>query len=494
MSLRPALFRMALATALSCALVAFGAPPAPAASSSALGKKVASLMKDDAVTGKGDTSGVVVVDTKTGHTEFARNATAGIAPASNMKLITVAAALDLLGKDFRFHTDVYADSSRADGVVTGDLYLKGFGDPTLSPGDLKALARQVQALGITKISGRVIADASYFDDVRINPSWRDEFYQQPDQAEVSALSLLPDGEHMPNTVGVNYQATSVGKPAKLSLTPATAAGHVKLVNKTSTSGAGSWTTIRVSRKPGSNKVTVSGRVGARRPLLTQHISVTNPARYAAQVFRGELSKLGVSVGGGIGTGKTPTDSTVRVGTLASAPLTDIVKPLMKLSVNTYSETLTKRMGAIWKQGTWVTGTERVRDWMTANDMPVTHVKLKDGSGLAASNRLTPATTMAVLRHAQQASWWDDYYDSLPVAGIRKKSIGGSLHNRMVGTAAANNVRAKTGTIRGVTALSGYATGKNGHLYAFSMLSQYAGASPVGLSDKLAVALAGWNGQ
>ena len=358
MSARPRSIVARLGAALVATAVALTpAPPAAQAVelSEAQTAKLAKLMKDPNITGDGDVTGVIVADAMTGQTIYSRNATKPIAPASNMKILVAAAALDELGPDYTFHTDVLAGSAPVAGVVEGDLYLKGYGDPTTVPSDLTSLAAQVKAAGVRSVTGRLIVDATFFDNDRYSRYWHPAKFAQPDLAQVAGLTLAPDGERMVGTIAVDYSPGAVGKAAKLKVVPASAAGYVKLVNKTKTGQAGSGDNVRINRNYDTNTLTLTGRVGAKRGKERLYVTVDDPARYAGHVFRAALRKEGVTIGG-IKSGKTPDAATVQVGQDTSVPLSEIVHPLMKMSINSYTEHLAKTLGQRRSgQGSWSDG-------------------------------------------------------------------------------------------------------------------------------------------
>ncbi len=459
------------------------------ASDAALAAKLKSVLNTSRVMKA--TVGVVVVDSASGTQLYGRSATTALKPASNMKLVTAAAALDLLGPSSTFRTAVYAPSTPVNGAV-GTLFLRGYGDPTLRESDLTSLAAQVRAAGVTTVTGRVIGDGTFFDGDRYNNYWDPIDYNNAYAAQISGLTLSPSSAYAVGTVQVTYKpATGKGKKATLGVVPAAAAGYVKLVNKTTTTRVGTGASISVRRTNGTNRITVSGRVALKRSLVKRTVTISDPARYAAHVFTRALRAAGVSVAASAGTGSTP-KSRVQLASDSSAPLSSILKLLMKPSNNGMTEHLLKTLGRVGtKAGTWKAGAAAVRTWLaTTQSVPAT-VVLVDGSGLARRNKLTARVLVRLLQYAQTRTWFDIFYDALPVAGNADPAIGGTLATRMVGTPAQNNLRAKTGTLRGVTALSGYVTDANGRRYTFSMLGTYPTYSPRIVFDKVGATLAGW---
>ena len=462
-----------------------------AAGDTALAAKLAGVLKDSRVTKA--TVGVVVAESSSGTELYTRSSSTALKPASNMKLLTSAAALDLLGPDATFSTEVFSPAGPS-GATVSRLYLRGNGDPTVRESDLRSLAAQVEAAGVRRVTGSVIGDGGFFDNDKYNNYWNPRDYNSSYAAQISGLTLSPSSALRVGTVNVTYNPGSArGKRAVLGVVPALAGGYLKLVNKTTTGTTGSGSTIGVRRTNGTNTVTVTGRVALKRGTATAVVTVSNPARYAAHVFTRMLESMGVAVDGAPTTGSLPS-SRVRLASDTSVPVSAIVRMLMKPSNNGMTEHLIKTLGRVGdKPGTWAAGSARVLSWLrTTQSVPGT-VRIVDGSGLAHTNRVTARVLVRALQYARTRSWFGTFYDALPVAGISDPAIGGTLTSRMVKTAAQGNLRAKTGTLSGVTALSGYVADRDGRLYTFSMLGSYRSSTPRPVFDKLGATLAGWDG-
>ncbi|HEY5820750.1 MAG TPA: D-alanyl-D-alanine carboxypeptidase/D-alanyl-D-alanine-endopeptidase [Propionibacteriaceae bacterium] len=493
MSMLPRIRRTTL-TLLTVALagaVQVGATlPAQAVSDPKLVTKINTVMKDSRV--QSAKSGVVVIDATSGDTLYSRYGTRAAMPASNTKILTAVSALHTLGPGYRFKTEVIRRGKLSNGTVTGRLYLKGYGDPTSRQSDYASLAQQVRRAGITTFTGQLIADASFFDAQRYNPGWSTSYASDYYAAEISALTVAPNADLDSGTVFVNYTPAKAGQRAKITTTPAAAASYVKIVNQTTTSARGTSTTIGVRRSYGSNTITVSGRIAAGRGTGSQQITVSKPELYAAAVFRAELKKAGVTVRGSTALGTTPATSRHRVGLDTSITLGSLLVPFMKLSNNMHAEALTKTMGqSKGKPGNWKDGLGRTTAYLKSLGVPMQGVTLTDGSGLTRRNKVTPLAMATVLQKVRKETWFATFRASLPVAGNPNRMVGGTLRYRMTGTKAANNARAKTGSLTGVTALSGYVNGADGRLYVFSMLSNYSGSTPRPVENTFVVTLANW---
>ncbi len=486
----------AVLTLCSLALVvtpdaAHAIPTVPSAvNDDALVTKVSEVLKDSRAAKA--TVGAVIADTASGTELFTTKATTALKPASNMKLLTSAAALDVLGPDARFSTEVFAPSAPTGSGTVSRLYLRGNGDPTLRESDLKSLAAQVKASGVRRVTGSVIGDGGFFDNDKYNNYWNPVDQNSAYAAQISGLTLSPTSALRVGTINVSYKPGSkAGKKALLGVVPALASGYVKLVNKTTTKKAGSGAAISLRRS--GNTITVSGRVALKRSKASAVITISKPAGYAAHVFTGVLRSLGVAVDGTATIGSTP-KTRVRLASDTSVPLSTIVGLLMKPSNNGMTEHLIKTMGRTGnKAGTWAAGPARVLKWLKTTQSVPSTVRIVDGSGLAHTNRLTGRVIVRVLQYARTRGWFGTFRDALPVAGNPDPAVGGTLTDRMVGTAAQNNLRAKTGTLSGVTALSGYVTDKTGRTYTFSMLGSYKTNSPRVVFDKVGATLAAWAG-
>jgi serine-type D-Ala-D-Ala carboxypeptidase/endopeptidase (penicillin-binding protein 4) len=482
---------MIISTAVAIALSPVAAAPASTAGDPALASRLNSVMKDSRV--QRATSGAIVLDAKDGSQLYGRYADRAVTPASNTKILTAATALHVLGPGYRFKTEVIRRARLgADGALHGRLYLKGYGDPTTMQADYAALARQVRASGIRRVSDKLIVDSTFFDSVRYNPNWSTGYASDYYAAQISALTVAPNTDYDSGTTIIKYAPGSRGNRAKITTVPAAAAKYVKIVNKTTTSARGTSTTFWAHRAYGTNTITVSGRVPVGRASGSWMITVDRPELYAGAVFRAELAKAGVTIAGGTAIGPIPDASHRLVAVDRSMPLSQLLVPFMKLSNNMHAEALTKTMGTLkGSPGNWADGLSYTRAYLRSTGAPMAGVVLVDGSGLTRRNKLTPRALARFLDKIQDETWWPTFDRALPVAGNTKRMVGGTLRHRMNGTKAANNAHAKTGTLSGVTALSGYVTGADGRRYVFSMLSQHTGSTPRPVENTFVVALAGW---
>ena len=468
------------------------AVPAEAATDAGLVRKLNTVLSDGrAVRAK---TGAVVLDAESGQQLYSRYGTRAVMPASNAKIVTAAAAMHTLGPNRRFATEVIRRADVVDGVLQGRLYLKGYGDPTTRQSDFAKLAAAVKAAGITKIDGSLVVDSSYFDHQRYNPGWKTSYAADYYAAEVSALTVAPNADLDSGTMIINYSPGRSGRPASISTTPAAAKSYVKIVNRTTTSSRGTSTTFAAHRNHGSNTVTLTGRVPSGRSTGHWQITVDKPELYAGAVFRAELAKLKITVGAKTVIQSTPGDLRHVVGRDTSVTLSELLVPFLKLSNNLHAETLTKVMGrAAGRPGNWTDGLAVTTAYLKGLGVPMAGISLTDGSGVARADRLTPLALATTLQKVQAEDWYPSFYNALPVAGDTRRMVGGTLRYRMNGTKAAKNAHAKTGSLTGVTALSGYVTGDDGRTYTFSLVSNYSGSTPRPVENSFVVALANWDG-
>lgn len=438
---------------------------------------------------RGAQVGVVVRDGETGEELYDRGGADRLLPASNNKLLTSAAVLDVLGTEHRFTTSVRTAADQRGPALLGDVYLHGTGDPTMLAADYDRLAAGVAAAGIRVVTGRLVADDTWFDGTRLGTSWAwddEPFYYS---GQVSALSVAPDTDYDAGSVIVEVRpGAAVGLPAVVGLVPAT--GYVRVDNRTVTGPAGSASTLGIDRPHGSNTIVVTGSVPADRAPSRTWRTVWEPTGYAADVFARALAAHGVRVVGGTALGATPTGART-VAEHRSMPLGELLVPFLKLSNNVHAEVLVKTVGRVVRgQGTWAAGLAVLAERLTALGVPAGTYRQADGSGLSRMQMLTPDVVSTLLVSAVDEPWFDVWYDALPIAGIADRLVGGTLRSRMVGTPAAGNAHAKTGSLTGVSALSGYVTTAEGRRLVFSvLLNNYLSGAPKDIEDAVVVRLA-----
>lgn len=481
-----------VSSVLIAGAVALTAPavPARAAAPGDLRGDLDAILADARLDGA--TVGVVVRDARTGAVRYSRGAATPVLPASNLKIYTSSAALSLLGTGYRFRTSVYAAPVSGTAVgpsIKGDLYLKGTGDPTMRAAEYDRLAAQVAAKGVRRVEGDLVADDTWFDDVRTPSHWDPTDLQYYYAAPISALNVAPNDDFDTGSVNVSIGPGEEGGPVRVGLVPATDA--VEIDNRAVTGRAGTPSTLSINRAVGSDTIVVSGSYPVSGSTFSTLRTVGKPTMYAADVFRKALQAHGVQVEGTTERGRTPARA-ARIASHTSMPLSELMVPFLKLSNNMIAEILVKAIGRKAEgEGSWDAGLPVIERYARSLGVPSDRLEMADGSGLSRLDRTTAGDVSTALRHVRKARWFPGWYRALPVAGDPDRMVGGTLTSRMGGTPAAGNVHAKTGTLTGATALSGYVADASGHRLVFSViLNGYKGGAPKDIEDRIAVRLAG----
>jgi len=420
--------------------------------------------------------GAYVVNLDTGEELYDRNAGRRFIPASNMKLLSTAAAVDALGPGFRYQTRLYAEGDVRDGTLLGSLIVRGAGDPTIggryADGDMLRVFRQwadsLRAAGVRRVQGDVIGDDDVFDNVHLGQGWQWDDLKWYYGAEISGLQFNE------GTVHVEVHGTSPGSPARIEVEPNY--GYARFVNRSTTTSGGS---IRegYDRALSDNVFTVTASVPVGR-TETEDLSVVNPTAYFVSTLVGVLEERGIDVAGAPVDvdewGRRPRyELLARIATHTSPPLADIIKETNESSNNVYAEHLLRTLGAYVYEGVDLptgsafAGYEASKPFLERVGVDPESFRVADGSGLSALNRLTPVGLVGVLRgmyqHADRATR-EAFWNSLAVGGYT-----GTIRNRYGSGDARGNVRAKTGYISGARTLSGYVRSASGDVLAFSLL-------------------------
>ncbi|WP_129666376.1 D-alanyl-D-alanine carboxypeptidase/D-alanyl-D-alanine-endopeptidase [Phytoactinopolyspora endophytica] len=437
----------------------------------------------------GSQASVVVADAETGEVLYDRNGADRLMPASNQKLLTSAAAMEVLGSDYIFETTVESDARQAGRVLAGDLYLRGTGDPTMLAEDYVALADEIADAGIQRVHGAVVADDTWFDDRRLGLGWNWDDEQYYYSAQISALSVAPDTDYDAGTVIVRVEpGNRAGDDAEVTVIPEN--DYVEINNDATTTEAGSGRNISIERGHGEAEISVSGTIATDSAATSVWRAVWEPTGLVADVFLDALEDRGVQVRDGVEFASTPDDARV-LASHESMPLSELLIPFMKLSNNGHAEVLIKAMGQeAAGAGTWTAGLGVMEDALQAWDVDTGTIGSVDGSGLSRRNWIPANEIIELLLAVQDEPWYDAWYESLPVAGVEERFVGGTLRFRMDGTAAEGNVRGKTGTLTGATGLSGYVTTTDGDELVYSiLLNNYLSSKPSDIEDAIAIRLA-----
>ncbi len=387
---------LVLLTSLAVALLLL----APSVAAAGLKDRIAATLARYGMAGQG--TSVAVFDLTAKRSVYLLRPDVLRLPASNEKLVTSSTALASWTAAYRFSTQLFIDAPGPDedGVVHGDVYLRGLGDPTLSTssfqahhfgmetGDIHDFVARLKKLGVTRITGRVVADDGYFDAARSVANWRPSM-----TAYCGPLSALTLNESFASSGGY----------------------------------------------------------------------VDDPSLAAASRLTKQLRAAGVRVVHAPARGVAPITSTLAY-TERSAPLSRVLAAMNKPSDNFLAEELLKGLGAgLGDGGSTVAGAGVAKRFLQSIGVS-DGFRIRDGSGLSYQDKLTARVVLKVLGAMAKRADFPVFWRSLAIAGV-----DGTLEDRMRGTPAAGNVRAKTGTLNAASSLSGYVTTGNGHTLSFAML-------------------------
>ncbi len=406
--------------------------------------------------------GVVVRDVDTGETLYQRDSERMLIPASNMKLIVSAAALHLLGADYRFRTRVWARGALApDGTLQGDLVLQGLGDATLEMRDLQALAQRVREAGVQRVSGYLLFDDSWLDAVRYGFGWGSGDEPFGYQAQMSALCAER------NAVRVYAApAETVGAPPRVRLEPDT--DYVEVVNRAVTAPQGAReANLNATRTRARNQIVVSGAIAqGSEEVFLGRFAIENPAHYTAHLFQHALQAAGVTIGKGVAPNLQPLDAHAQlIAEHLSPPMREVVALINKPSDNLITEITLKVIGKETRGvGATQAGIEAVREFLQKAGLEMGAVHIVDGSGLSRINGVSAENLVRLLIAMHRSPHAEAFRDSLPVYGV-----DGTLRNRLRGSPVQGNGFAKTGSLNRVSSLSGYLRTQSGRYVAFSIV-------------------------
>ena len=445
---------------------AVAAVPAEVASGTTLPERLQSLL--NGTVARSSEVSVQVVELDNGNVVAEKNPHQPLAPASNMKLFTTAAAIDILHPDFKVLTTVYINGKvDPTGTLDGDVKIVGHGDPTIGgrfhDGHATAVidewATDLKRAGVKTIKGNLIFEYGYMDTEYIHPTWPVDQLVNWYEAPVSAFSMQE------GCIQVRVMPSRYGKRCVVQLEPPTS--FVK-VDNTCVTGRGLPFITRIRN---SNDVVVRGGVPSRSGPTEVFVTVEEPIQYFAAVTNETFARNGIKVLGHIVV--TPRDPRSDWQPVAqhATPLEILVYVINKKSQNTYAEQVVKIIGAETRhEGSWKEGTGEVTEWLTTKvGVPADEFHQADGSGMSRENRASANAFIHLLRYMWNTPNREVFVSSLPYSGDPDAKFG----HRLRGAPYARQVYAKTGYIVGVVGLSGYVHAQSGKIYAFSFLfNQY----------------------
>lgn len=443
-------------------------PPAQAFETSGeLSSEINKVLADEPML-KGSLAGISVRSLEDGELLYEHIGSSRLQPASVLKLFTAAAALSVLGETHTFNTEILTDGTINGPTLEGYLYLRGKGDPTLLHADLEKMAKEISAKGIKKIQGDLIADDTWYDDVRYSAdlTWTDEHEYYGSQ--ISALTASPNKDYDAGTVILHLQpGEKKEKKAKISLEPET--DYINIVNNTKTVASKEKYDIDIERKHGENTILVTGTIPADSAASKEWVAVWEPSMYTVNLLKSSLEEQGIEVIGKIKAGAAKGKMTKLISH-SSMPLSELLIPFMKLSNNGHAEVLVKEMGkVVHGEGSWEKGLEAMNSELAEMGVAVDQLVLRDGSGISHANLVPPNEITSLLYHVQGEKWFEAFQHSLPVAGVSNRMVGGTMRNRMKTEPMKENVMAKTGSLTGVSTLAGYVKTNSGKTLAFAVI-------------------------
>jgi serine-type D-Ala-D-Ala carboxypeptidase/endopeptidase (penicillin-binding protein 4) len=413
-------------------------------------------------------AGVLVVEADTGTPIYSHAEKTPLNAASNVKLVTSAAALSLLGPEYRWRTTLSVAGAPGGasvppgGELAGDLVLRGGGDPTLSDEDLAAMVADLTALGVRKVRGALVVDDSFFDRATVGPAYDQKNESIASRAPSSAASL--DGNAVAVTV---IPGAAAGAPARITLEPASP--YFVVAGSVITASDGPAAPSVETRDEGGarTRITVSGRIRFGDEPRTLYRRVVHPALFLGATLRQQLERRGIIVEKPTRVAAVAAQGLRVLSTHESAPLAVVVQELNKLSINFMAEQVLRTLGAeiVGRPGTWDKGLEAVARYLASLGLPRGSYQMTNGSGLYDSNHFSAEQIVDVLRAASRDFRISaEFLASLAVAGT-----DGTIAHRMAGTLAERYVRAKTGTLATVSCLSGFAGSPGRMPLVFSIL-------------------------
>lgn len=438
------------------------APPIKDDALQALQKEISQILRDPKL--QGTSLGVLVVDTQGKHI-FSHQAEQTFIPASNTKIFTMMSALKHLGPHYHYETTLHSDNPiDAKGLLKGNLYIKGSGDPSLRSEELWRIVQDLVGLGLRRVTGRIVFDDSFFDRQYFGDGWKDHSHHRyrPYVAGVGALSLNYNtlAIHLRPSAKVGGKATAMIEPSSYYIK--------KIVHQVKTTAARGKTNIKIKvlAKGNRDEVHLSGEIAQDAPAFSLWRRVSDPGWYTAFTFAELLYRAKIRVN------RWPTRGTVpqKAALLLkhnSPSLSILLQAVGKQSSNFTAEQILKTLAAVQKEspGTWAKGLAIVAEDLRSIGISTDTYTMKNGSGLGRSNRFSPKQiTRVLLQQLQDLDGWAEYFVTQPIA-----ARDGTLRTRMKKTPAAGRLRAKTGTIDGVSSLSGYVFTQDRRLWIVSIL-------------------------
>ncbi|MCY0387510.1 D-alanyl-D-alanine carboxypeptidase/D-alanyl-D-alanine-endopeptidase [Robbsia sp. Bb-Pol-6] len=386
---------------------------------------------------------------------LAVNARRPMTPASTMKVVTTYAGLSMLGADFRWQTSAFADGTLANGVLHGNLYIEGTGDPFLVPEQLSDLVAQIRRAGITQIAGDLVLDKGYFD-----LSTRDA--PPLDDAASAPYNVGPDPllyAFKALTIDVSPGADGA---AQIDIQPPLA--QLRIVNDIHMTGgacrAGEANPALSNGADGTLNLRFSGNLSTRCGTQQTNIAVLDHTRFFSGGFLALWQQAGGTFTGTVREAPVPV-AAQRIAVHMSPPLSEVIRNMNKFSNNAMARNLYLTIGAVtFKPPATLDGTERMMNrWFKRNHIDAQGLVVDNGSGLARDAAISAETMGELLNSAYRSPVAQPLMDSLPTVGV-----DGTMRRRLTNSGITGHAQIKTGTLGNVRAIAGYVFAANGHPY------------------------------
>ena len=405
---------------------------------------------------------IYVINANTGESIFEKNINSSMIPASNTKLFTTAVALNLMGPKHVFATKLLMDDSDIEnGVIEGDLYIQGFGHSTFTTNDLDSLVALLKHNDIKIITGNIIGDDNYFDDLYIRDDWIIH--------ERANVSLPPVSALVINKNQFIVTLTSIGKiGSKLGYSIKPECSFIDFDIKAEVTRNRSNPRIKTSQTDNRIKVTVSGGLRKRITPRSYVVNIKNPPLYMASLLRDHLQAAGIKVLGKPEVGITPIENKAIAS--VGIQLDSLIAIINKNSNNYLAECLFKSLGAYYSsdQGNSFYATQAVLSSFDDEFVIDDETAVVDGSGISRFNTITTGSIVRLLKYIyNDERLYEGFYHSLAISGI-----DGTLKDRPINKFIKGNFHGKTGTLNGVTALSGYLTSRKNNTYIISIIMEF----------------------
>jgi D-alanyl-D-alanine carboxypeptidase/D-alanyl-D-alanine-endopeptidase (penicillin-binding protein 4) len=439
----------------SCGVLAVAACLTATAASAALPRPVARAFLDERIPLA--SVSVVVQEIGAKRPLISHQPAKAMNPASTMKLVTTFAALELLGSDYRWKTEAYADGALSGGVLDGNLVLKGYGDPKITVEQFQSLIASLRGTGLAAIRGDLVLDRSYFAPPAHDPAAFDAEPLKP--YNVGPDALLVNFK----SVRFVFNASDGGEAADVRVEPPLESVAVTGAPRLVAGECGDWrATLAASFVNGADRASAAfaGRYSAACGERDWYVALLDHRHYAYAMFAHYWKEAGGVFNGNVRDGKVSSDAKP-IATLLSAPLYDAIRDINKLSNNVMARQLflTLATSAYPPPATTAHAAAAVRQWLGKRKLSFPELAIENGSGLSRRERIAARSMAALLAAADGSAVRADYESSLAVA-----ATDGTMRKRFLDEDVADRALLKTGTLEGVRALAGYVLGRGGKRY------------------------------